>query len=82
MPKRVTLTINGRELSVPAGNMVSAAIVIAGHAGFRTSVSGELRGPLCGMGICFECRVTVDGEQHIRACQRTVCEGMEVSTND
>jgi sarcosine oxidase subunit alpha len=82
MPERVTLTINGREVSVPVGSMVSAAIVIAGHAGFRRSVSGEPRGPLCGLGVCFECRVTVDRQQHVRACQRPVCEGMEVSTND
>lgn len=82
MPERVTLTINGREVTVPAGSMVSAAIVIAGHVGFRTSVSGEPRGPLCGMGICFECRVTVDRREHVRACQRLVCEGMEVITDD
>ena len=51
------------------------------HA-FRRSVTGELRGPLCGMGICFECRVTIDGEQHCRSCQ-TVCEnGMDVRTDE
>jgi len=32
----------------------------------RTSVTGEPRGPLCGMGICFECR-TASGE---RTCQQ------------
>src|SRR5215470_1169611 len=31
---------------------------------WRTSVSGELRGPLCGMGICYECR----NESHVRTC--------------
>ena len=36
--------------------------------GLRTSVAGEPRGPLCGMGICHECRVTVDGEAHVLAC--------------
>ena len=35
----------------------------------RTSVTGEPRGPLCGMGICFECRTTVDGREHVRSCQ-------------
>ena len=40
--------------------MVSAAVAIAGVTAFRRSVTGEPRGPLCGMGICFECRVTVE----------------------
>lgn len=36
---------------------------------FRTSVSGEPRAPMCGMGICMECRATVDGVPHQRTCQ-------------
>lgn len=44
----------------------------------RSSVSGQQRAPLCGMGVCFECRVTVDGVAHQRACQIVVREGMEV----
>lgn len=35
----------------------------------RLSVTGEPRGPLCGMGICFECRATIDGKPHVRTCQ-------------
>ena len=74
------LTINGRPVEVPDGAMVSAAVAIAG-AGFRRSVSGEMRGPLCGMGICFECRVTVDGRAHVRSCQVPCRPGMEVRTD-
>ncbi len=36
---------------------------------FRTSVTGEPRAPLCGMGVCMECRATVDGVPHQRTCQ-------------
>jgi sarcosine oxidase subunit alpha len=46
------------------------------------SVSGEPRGPLCGMGICFECRVTIDGRAHQRACQIPCRSGMQVWTDD
>ena len=43
---------------------------------------GELRGPVCGMGVCFECRVMVNGLSHVRSCQ-TICEpGMEIRTDD
>jgi sarcosine oxidase subunit alpha len=81
MPEAVTLSVNGAVVSVPAGAMVSAAIAMAGVSQFRRSVSGEPRGPLCGMGICFECRVTIDGRQHCRSCQVVCQPGMKVLTD-
>lgn len=81
MPETVMLVINGVSVTMPAGSSVSAAILKTGATSFRRSVTGEVRGPLCGMGICFECRVTIDGEAHCRSCQ-TVCEnGMDVRTD-
>ncbi|MFN0108038.1 MAG: FAD-dependent oxidoreductase [Blastocatellia bacterium] len=47
---------------------------------FRRSVTGEARAPLCGMGICFECRVTVNDQAHSRSCQIPVTEGQNVRT--
>jgi len=76
----VKLSVNGKPVEVPEGAMVSAAVAIAG-AGFRRSVTGETRGPLCGMGICFECRVAVDGRAHVRSCQVPCRPGMEVRTD-
>jgi sarcosine oxidase subunit alpha len=81
MSDRVTITVNGQPVSVPAGTIVAAAIAEAGVTRFRESVGGHPRGPLCGMGVCFECRVTIDGQPHCRSCL-TICEaGMEVSTD-
>ena len=77
---KVRLTVNGREVRVPVGTIVAAAIANAGVGVYRQSVRGEARAPLCGMGICFECRVTIDGRAHCLSCQ-TVCEeGMSVVT--
>lgn len=80
MPETVTLVVNGVSVEMPAGSMVAAAILKAGTPAFRSSVTGEPRGPLCGMGICFECRVTIDGEQHCRSCQTVCANGMTVQT--
>jgi len=81
MPETISLSVNGRRVAVAAGSTVAGAILLAGEAVFRRSVSGEPRGPLCGRGICFECRVTIDGTPHCRSCQ-TVCRpGMEVRTD-
>ena len=82
MPELITLKVNEATVSVPAGSMVAAAVLEAGIVAFRRSVTGEARGPLCGMGICFECRVTVNGVAHVRSCQ-TLCEnGMDVRTDE
>ena len=78
----VTLKVNGKSVSVPPGTMVSAAVSLAGASFFRRSVTGEPRGPLCGMGICFECRVFIDGRAHCRSCQIPCAPGMEVLTDD
>jgi sarcosine oxidase subunit alpha len=81
MPETILLYVNGEPVTVGAGCMVSAAVMIAGVSAFRRSVSGRPRGPLCGMGICFECRVTIDGEPHCRSCQVPCREGMDVKTD-
>ena len=79
MPEPITVSVNGTPVSVPPGATVAVAIVLAG-AVCRKSVSGEARGPLCGMGICFECRVAVNGQSHRRGCQILCQSGMEVRT--
>ena len=66
-------------MTVGTGSTVAAAILQAGSRS-RTSVCGEARQPLCGMGICYECRATVDGHPHQRTCQIVCREGMQVVT--
>jgi sarcosine oxidase subunit alpha len=82
MPETVTVVVNGLPVTMPAGSLVSAAILTTGITTFRRSALGEPRGPLCGMGICFECRVTIDGEQHCRSCQTICKDGMDVRTDE
>ena len=75
----ISLSVNGEPVSVLPGTTVAAAILISGSP-TRVSVTGEPRTPLCGMGICFECRATINGFAHRRSCQ-VICEpGMDVST--
>ena len=81
MPETVTLRVNGVSVEMPAGSFVSAAILKLGIHAFRRSATGEPRGPLCGMGICFECRVAIDGEPHSRSCQTVCRDGMDVRTD-
>ncbi|MGA8441130.1 MAG: 2Fe-2S iron-sulfur cluster-binding protein [Candidatus Sulfotelmatobacter sp.] len=71
--------VNRVPVVVPPGTTVAVAMVLAGQA-CRTSVRGEPRGPLCGMGICFECRVTINGKLHCRSCQMLCQQGMQLDT--
>ncbi len=79
MPETISLNIDGEELRVEPGTTVAAAVLLAGSR-TRTSVTGEPRAPLCGMGICYECRVTINSVPHQKSCQ-ILCEpGMDVRT--
>ena len=73
------LTLDGRPLRVVAGTTVAAALAQGGDGTTRTSVSGQRRAPLCGMGICQECRVSIDGVRRL-ACQTLCRDGMRVET--
>lgn len=80
MSKSIQVTVDGCEVSLLEGCSVAAAVARAGRC-FRRSVSGQPRAPLCGMGVCFECRVTIDGVAHERACMVPARAGMTVTTD-
>ena len=80
MPDEVEVIINGTPFAVARGCTVAVAIAMA-DLPCRTSVSGEKRGPLCGMGICFECRAEVNGTPHTRTCQLLCEPAMDIRTS-
>lgn len=53
------------------GISLAAAEWNAGRRAFHRSPHGSARGPVCGMGVCHECRTTVDGQPHVRTCGRS-----------
>lgn len=73
------LMLDGHALRVAPGTSVAAALMLGGDGSSRTSVSGQRRAPLCGMGICQECRVTINGQRRL-ACQTLCQDGMHIET--
>ena len=73
------LYIDGQPIRALAGTTVAAALAVHGDGCSRTSVSGQRRTMFCGMGICQECRVSIDGLRRL-ACQTLCEEGMQVHT--
>lgn len=79
MNNTITLSIDGRVVIVHADITVAAALVVHGNGSTRAT-GGAMRAPVCGMGICQECRVTIDGHPHRLACQTLCADGMRVET--
>lgn len=77
---RVTIVVDDREYVVRGGTTVAIALLELGVSAFRRSVNGEPRAPVCGMGICYECRVEIDGVAERRACMVPVENGLLVRT--
>jgi NADPH-dependent 2,4-dienoyl-CoA reductase/sulfur reductase-like enzyme len=77
----VHITVDGARWPVPAGSSIAAAFVASGHPGWRqTRRRAEPRGLGCGMGVCFDCLVTVNGTRGVRACLTDVREGDVITT--
>ena len=75
----IELTVDGRALTAPAGQSLAAVLLKAGQETLRTSPAGNPRGLYCGIGVCQECRVVVDGTV-VRSCITPVTAGMRVTT--
>ena len=64
----VTIRFEGRPVACAASDTIAAALVAAGELGLRDTREGDRRGVFCGMGVCQECLVEVDGDAGRRAC--------------
>jgi thioredoxin reductase len=81
VPEPIAITVDGAEWLVPAGITIAAAFTSRGQPGWRrTRRHGEPRGLSCGIGVCFDCLVTVNGTPGVRACLAEVRPGDVIST--
>ncbi len=78
--KKVIIAVDGRSLDVLEGEILAAALWVNGFISLGHNPSdGSHRGMYCGIGHCYECRVTVDGVEDLRSCLIQVRDGMRVS---
>jgi predicted molibdopterin-dependent oxidoreductase YjgC len=77
----LTIEVDGRPVEAFAGETVAVVLLAMGRRSFRHTDKGHApRGLFCGMGVCFDCLVTVDGVPNVRACMTPVRAGMVVAT--
>jgi len=75
-PTPITITLDGVPASGVAGQSLAGVILAGGTLGFRrTSAQGRPRGVLCGIGVCYDCLIEVNGQRDVRACQRRAADG-------
>ena len=75
----ITLTYQGLEITASAGQTVAAALVSNGVTAWRTTRRyGKPRGLFCGIGVCYDCLLTIDGVPSQRACLVDAANGMEL----
>ncbi|MGZ3102594.1 (2Fe-2S)-binding protein [Streptomyces sp. H62] len=77
----LTVTVDGRPVQALPGRTVAAALWAAGITSWRTTRgSGGPRGVFCGIGVCFDCLVTVNDRPNQRACLVPVRPGDSIRT--
>jgi len=77
----ISFTFDGRKMEAYEGETVAAALLASGRRSLRrTSRRGEPRGVFCGMGVCFDCLLQIDGRPNVQACVTPVRHGMLVET--
>jgi D-hydroxyproline dehydrogenase subunit gamma len=74
----LTVALDGRSVVAHAGETVATVLLAEGIDATRTTPAGEPRGVFCGMGVCFDCLVVVDGIPNTRACMTWVADGMDI----
>jgi predicted molibdopterin-dependent oxidoreductase YjgC len=76
----LNIEVDGESVAAYAGETVATVLLALGWRTFRHTQHGAPRGLFCGMGVCFDCLVTVDGIENVRACLTPVAEGMIITT--
>jgi len=77
----IPIVLDGQPVDAHEGESIASAMWRSGVRTCRiTRKTAQPRGYYCGMGVCFECVVHVEGEGDVRSCSAKVTENMDVST--
>lgn len=76
----LTVTVDGESVTGVAGQSIAGLLLASGRLAWRGGPAGAPRGVFCGIGVCFDCLVTVNGVRDVRACRRRAQDGDAVTT--
>jgi predicted molibdopterin-dependent oxidoreductase YjgC len=79
----VRFTLDGAPMSADEGQTIAAALINHGVMSWRaTRFADRPRGILCGIGVCYDCLITLNGEPNVRACVTRIEPGDDVRRQD
>ncbi len=77
----VTITVDGETVTGITGQSIAGIVMACDQLELRRTASADRpRGVFCGIGVCFDCLIEVNGVQDVRACQRKARDGDAVVT--
>ena len=78
----INIMVDGVPVRSFVGETLAAALLANDIVAFRRDLRGNPRGPYCNMGVCFDCLVTIEGDDRpwVRACLEPVRDAMRVRT--
>jgi predicted molibdopterin-dependent oxidoreductase YjgC len=75
------IEVDGNKVLAYEGETIAAVLLAAGIRSFQQNRVGNQPNRLfCGMGVCMQCLVKVNGIQSNRACKTLVQAGMKIET--
>ena len=81
MTQKITFTFNGQDVSCESGQSIAAALIANGNRELRSTRLGDKpRSIFCGIGVCFDCVVVIDGVANQRSCVIAAKQGMKVES--
>ena len=82
MNNEISFHFNGKKFTGAAGQSVAAALIANGQRELRKTRFGEEpRSIFCGIGICFDCVVAINGVANQRACLIEISNDMKVESS-
>jgi ferredoxin len=76
--KNLTFQMDGETFHAQEGQSIAEALLDNGITHMRDTQGGKPRCAFCGMGICYECRMIVNGTPNVRVCVTPVTPGCKV----
>ena len=80
IPDIFEILVDGQAMKAKRGQTLAEVLIQNGLRKFRETLSGAPRGAFCGVGICYECRMTVNGRPNVRTCVTPAFPDCQVST--
>jgi len=78
--EKFEIKIDGIRIAARKGQTIAEALLASGRRVFRRTKQNAPRGLYCGIGICFECRMIVNGIPNVRTCMTSAEPGCEITT--